>query len=611
MKKIVYYSLIALLGITFYACQDFLVAENKSAGTNSDQYFATETGLKAFLATAYSKLKPLATNTNVNEWGTDLYIAVYGNDPGDIHRFTLTAEDGQVKSYYTSAYSLINDANGVILYSGGKGASADEARFLRNYGYYLLTQQFGDVPYITDYINSANRNYPRVKVETIYNSMIAELEALATSTNLPEKSEGANLGRASKRAVAALLAKVYLAAGWDLQTTLGDAALGTYTVNSTAYFQKAAEWADAAINGQALTMSFASKWSAFNENNAEEIFSVQYNRSGYPGDLLKGGHGLQNTFGHSYGSPSQNGLKSCNSMLAPSAKALYLWDKNDDRWNGTFMNIMYNAHKGADGKPVWGTEGYYAYYNNPNPASLNIVLAYFPYYTDKDTVLAWINANKSRFVSEGFANKTGRAFIMSDPMLRIEINELGAITSQQTISYKEGSKTVLNSSVTVKKWDDPATEQESSTTTCYRDILLFHLSDMYLVAAEAYLMAGDAVTALSRVNAVRTRSHAVALNSFGDYVEKYASSVAFGDLKPLDVILDEKARELFGENESRWTDLRRTKQLVRYNLSFNEFVTTVAAMSNPKGEIKWLRPIPAAEISSNEGIAPEDQNPGY
>lgn len=611
MKKIVYLSAMAIIGVVCYACQDFLVAENKSAGVTSDDYFATEEGQKAFLASTYSKLKPLAEHTDLNEWGTDLYIAVYGRDPGDIHRYTLSAEEASVKSYYTNAYSLINDANGVIMYTGGQGIYADEAKFLRNYGYYLLTQQFGDVPYLTEYINDARRDYPRTDRGVIYSAMIAELEELADSEHLPDKSEGEHVGQASKRAVAALLANVYLAAGWDMQTALVDAERGTYTVTSTDYFVKAAEWADKAIDQQTLSMSFTDKWSPFNENNAEELFSVQYSRSGYPGDLLKGGHGLQNTFGHSYGAPHQNGLKSCNASLAPSSKGLYLWDKGDTRWHGTFMNVMYNALKGDDGKPGWGMEGYYAYYNNPNPENLHIVLAYFPYYEPADTVLAWINANKHRFVSEGYANKTGRAFIMSDPMRRIEINEMGVITSQETISYKEGSKTVLNSSVTSKKYDDPNTEQEASTTTCYRDIVLFHLSQMYLVAAEAYLMAGDESTALARLNTVRSRANATPLSDFSAYVEQYETPVSFGDLTPLDVILDECARERFGENEGRWVDLRRTKQLVRYNLAFNDFVTTVDDMSNPKGEIKWLRPIPAAEISSNEGIAPADQTPGY
>jgi hypothetical protein len=58
-------------------------------------------------------------------------------------------------------------------------------------------------------------------------------------------------------------------------------------------------------------------------------------------------------------------------------------------------------------------------------------------------------------------------------------------------------------------------------------------------------------------------------------------------------------------------DLRRTKQLVRYNVQFSEYIADEAAMANSKGEIKWYRPIPANEISANTGISQADQNPGY
>jgi hypothetical protein len=126
---------------------------------------------------------------------------------------------------------------------------------------------------------------------------------------------------------------------------------------------------------------------------------------------------------------------------------------------------------------------------------------------------------------------------------------------------------------------------------------------------EAYLMDDKESQALAKVNAVRARAKASQLNSFADYKEKYSHSETFS-LNALDVILDERARELFGENEGRWVDLRRCKQLVRYNLEFNEFVS-LADMTGADGQIKWLRPIPAAEISTNTGINDEDQNPGY
>ena len=78
----------------------------------------------------------------------------------------------------------------------------------------------------------------------------------------------------------------------------------------------------------------------------------------------------------------------------------------------------------------------------------------------------------------------------------------------------------------------------------------------------------------------------------------------------LDVILDERARELYAER-TRYEDLRRTKQLIRYNLAFSRLGVTAAQMSNGKGEFKWLRPIPQEEINRNTALTLEDQNPGY
>ena len=151
---------------------------------------------------------------------------------------------------------------------------------------------------------------------------------------------------------------------------------------------------------------------------------------------------------------------------------------------------------------------------------------------------------------------------------------------------------------------------QNNNNSCYRDVLLFHLSDMYLTAAEANLMAGEEGVALDYINAVRRRAKALELSSFDAYKPMYLLPDNYM-VTALDVVLDERARELFGENEGRWVDLRRTKQLVRYNVTFNTWIGSVADMSNNRGEIKWLRPIPQGEISTNEGIGQENQNPGY
>lgn len=616
MKKYIYISALALAGaLATSSCNDFLEAENKSSGgVTAEEYYSTEEGLQSFLATAYSGLKWVATNTEINEWGTDLYVEVRNGDPGDFHKYILSPENSTVRALYTNVYGMINNANGVLFYGGEDGKLADEAKFLRCYGYYLLTQHFGGVPYVTKYINNAERNYPRMELGELYKNIIKELEELAVSDKLPEKSEGENLGRASQRAVAALLSKVYLAAGWDIQTTLVDAEEGTYTVNSTEYFKKAAEWADKAIGGQGLTMSFHDKWWPFNENNAEEIFSVQYEREGYPGDIQTGGHNMQGSFGHLYGTPTSSGMKAAPSSLCPSTKAIYLWDEGDERWTGTFMQIMYNSHFDSQtGMPVWGTEGYYAYYNNENNSKLNIAFAYFPYYTSKTELVEWIGANPQRFAyteADKIVNNRAGLFIIGDPMEIIYVGADGKIASQQTLEYHAAGRTA-QAGVTVRKYDDPKTEMaQNNNNSCYRDVLLFHLSDMYLTAAEANLMAGEEGVALDYINAVRRRAKALELSSFDAYKPMYLLPDNYM-VTALDVVLDERARELFGENEGRWVDLRRTKQLVRYNVTFNTWIGSVADMSNNRGEIKWLRPIPQGEISTNEGIGQENQNPGY
>jgi hypothetical protein len=138
----------------------------------------------------------------------------------------------------------------------------------------------------------------------------------------------------------------------------------------------------------------------------------------------------------------------------------------------------------------------------------------------------------------------------------------------------------------------------------YRDVVILSLSDIILVRAEAKLMLGEDY--LSDVNIVRARAKATPITSLSAYNPGYKHNFA---LRDIDVILDERALELFGEF-TRWEDLRRTKQLVLYYNEFNNNSKT-KSMVGIDGNIKWYRPIPTNEISSNTGITEEDQNPGY
>ncbi len=600
MKRIAYMSIATLLSAAaLSSCSDFLDANNKSAGTDSDSYYATETGKEAARVNAFAALKPIVQDKDINTSSSDLYKPVRGKTPSELSQFTnLDAQNSTCSDYYTNCFDLVQQASLLNEKADEGSAYAAEGLFLRDYAYYLLTQQFGGVPYIDHYVSDANREYPKYPVEDIYNILIEDLTGLYNDSALPSTAYD---GSVSKQAVAFLLAKVYLAQGWDCNTTLNSATGGTYTVNSTSAFSSAAEWAVKAINGQSLTQTFEQKWAPSNENNSEFIWCVEYERNAYPGDVSSDGHGWQNAFGSYYGEPTATGYKYCESQRAPSEKAMALWDEGDTRYDGTFMTRIY----GYTG--TWGTTGYFAYYNASDTASMPYAFRYYPAYTTTAQVQADVAAHQSKFAKVG--NESVIAFILSSEPVRFDFNNDGSLksTTSITITTLDG---LVYGGATVKKFDDPDTPQESGSTNGYRDIVLFDLSDAYLTAAEAYLMAGSTTQALQYLNAVRTRAKAGTLSSFGAYEPLYSIPGSMGDLTSLDVILDERARELYGQN-MRYTDLRRTKQLVRYNVAFNDYISSVNDMTGVDGNVKWYRPIPQTAFDSNIGLTDEDQNPGY
>jgi hypothetical protein len=72
----------------------------------------------------------------------------------------------------------------------------------------------------------------------------------------------------------------------------------------------------------------------------------------------------------------------------------------------------------------------------------------------------------------------------------------------------------------------------------------------------------------------------------------------------IDLILDERARELVGEY-NRWFDLKRTGKLIERVLRYNPW----AAKSNSIKDIHYLRPIPQSEIDLS--FPAMTQNAGY
>ena len=125
-----------------------------------------------------------------------------------------------------------------------------------------------------------------------------------------------------------------------------------------------------------------------------------------------------------------------------------------------------------------------------------------------------------------------------------------------------------------------------------KDYGMMRLGETYLLQAEAQLGEGHTTDAATSINALRTRAH--------------APQVTAGQIT-LDFILDERARELIGEENRRMT-LMRTGTLVTRTLALNG-TSVVNPVTNLTSKALLL-PIPQSEINLNKD-AVLTQNPGY
>ncbi len=613
MKFVKYFSIAALALLSLSACSDILDVENKSTGGEDGDSYLTSNP-EAALPVAYNAFRSLATEIDMHDLATDLYASWRSSNDGDLALFQVTADDSDVESYWTNVYSAINYANMVVHYNGSDTKYGAQGRFLRDYGYYLLTQQFGAVPYITKYIQSSERSYPKTDLEEIYDALIEDLTDLYNNSDLDATNHS---GYASKQAVAALAAKVVLSKAWDIDTKLTSAEKGLYTVNSTSNFALAAEWAEKAINGVSLTMSFEDKWSPDNEGNDEEIWSIQYDRDNYPSDVTSGGHSLMNNYTGYYGNCVTVGQKpTSGGGNMQSKKAMYLWEKGDTRWEGTFMTTCYNAPV-TDGVAGWTTEGYLAYFNCTAAELASKLIAfrfYPPSWTEEE-----VEADLATLTSQTVKPSVTGAYGVNNPFaVLLDESSVTKYVFNEDGSYTKGnqdfdvySNLAEANGTGVKKFDDKNSSQVTSKND-YRDIPVFHVSDMYLIAAEAYLLAGQESAALTKLNAVRNRAGLSSLSSFSAYEPLYTVSSSYDETNAkLDCVLDERARELYAER-TRYHDLRRTKQFIKYNIHFNRNISDASDMLGTDGEYKWYRPIPQTEFDTNIGMtAADDQNPGY
>jgi hypothetical protein len=290
MKKIFIPLTIATITLFFNSCSnDFIDVPTTENIAESDllTIYNNDDGAKSFVTAIYSN--SLNWNASSFSWNGLTSItsddADKGSDPGDsgtdkdkCDALTLDATSLSVQDVFEANYQGISKANIALLYlpkldkanAALKTRLTAEAKFLRALMYFNLVRCYGGVP-IVDHVpvpssqEDTDMTLIRKSKEEVY--AFIQTDLLAAIDGLPEKSGYAisDLGRASKGAARALLAKVYLYQG-NWQGVKDQTAL---------------------ITGYNLVPNYATIWREVGEDSVESIFEIR----GYGGNPSQGVEG--------------------------------------------------------------------------------------------------------------------------------------------------------------------------------------------------------------------------------------------------------------------------------------------------------------------------------
>lgn len=254
----------------------------------SDNFNPTQSDIASIIAPVYISFRPMWAawygNFDLQEESADAIVTpVRPNgwyDGGTyirMHQHQWTPTEGQSETLWYNCFNGINAANRVLsqIESGdlpvseGKEAIIAEMKVARDFCYYQLLDNFGNVPIVTDFTSD---ELPKQNTrKELYDFLVAEL-----TENIPLLSDEVSsktYGRFNQWAGYTLLAKIYLNAG-------------VYT--GTAQWQKCIEVCDKVIAGDKyiLEPDYKSNFVTENENSREMIFAIPYDETKATGFII-------------------------------------------------------------------------------------------------------------------------------------------------------------------------------------------------------------------------------------------------------------------------------------------------------------------------------------
>jgi hypothetical protein len=598
--------ILSILLILGAGCQDFLKEESISNIT-ADSYIKTEAGYEDLVKSCYPLLRDIILNHALALPGTDIFqasvwsVKAIGDGPAlDQYDIRLNSSSGEVSAFWDILYREIGRTNAAISRADAityvdpakKAARVSEAKFLRALSYFYLVQTWGDVPMPLTETVAAEKAVVRVPSAQVYTQILKDL----TEAEAALPVAATDYGRVTKGAAQFLLARVYLTRGWNYKNSLGGSATD---------FKSALDYADKVITAYPLVAQYSTLFpkrdtnplkqytGAQNDKNTEVVFPIQYNADAltnamevpYPSTAAREpGNYYHSIFpGNSELVGNAGRTSDYNRSLGqnqPSPAAYRFFDpQKDSRYAHDFLNVVY-ALKAVSN---------YAY--SYTDASLKVS------YAVGDTVAYWTPWNKpatgtAKGIDEG--GKKKYAVMNLDQIITgVQISRLTAATPSMW-----------------KFWQPGITYGDGYGTF---DFALFRSAEAYLIAAEAIVKGATGGTlgsadkyynkVLDRAVGASTDPQCAKNPEDLTSLETISYRATTANIS-VDLILDESARELFGEF-NRWFDLKRTGKLIERTKKYNFWTKAKGSLT----ENHLVRPIPQTEIDRSAPAI--TQNTGY
>jgi hypothetical protein len=549
------YSALAVSALALTSCSDSYLDEKmySNYGTDVADVEAKLIGLHY----KYGALWGMSSRqgfTGIWQDGTD--VGAPGDTEGvEVPFFqygSLVSDNGGVSFLWENLYSMINSANIVINTEGVEPAAKGEAEFFRAYAYNLLVTLWGPVPLITE-----SKAVPRTDFTR---NAVAEVDAVIASdlndaiANLPEVGKTKTQNRINKDCARILAGEAFNRMGKYSEAEAAVSATinsGNYKLISERYGKYLSEAGD--------YYSDMFRWhnQRRSEGNTEGIwvYQMEYNRD-VTGGTIDNPQQRRNWVAAFH---KIDGMQNADSIGGRGNGRLRLsnYVKYGIYEKGDIRNSNHNIRR-------------ILYYNKPN----------------------W---SGSVWVKDGFKVDEGTA---GATKISVKTGDKAYWTVKDTLNVMYPHTT---------KWGgyDPT---DDFGYALVKDWPLMRLADAYLLRAEARIQQNNAAGAAEDINVLRDRAFKQYRAETGN---ADAGKVTAAQMN-MDFLLDERIRELVGEENRRYTLCRTGKLAERVKMIMDHWAegTESKKITGFDASKHCLLPIPLSEIQLNKD-ADLQQNPGY